>query len=81
MMNLKTDWEKNKGNTKTLFSINFTWTIVIYLVLCIGTTLFLSVPLGIIFTVISLISLAFYCGYWNKLKKFIKEKADEKLSE
>ena len=80
-MNLKIDLEKNKENTKTLFSINFTWTIIIYLVLCVGTTLFLSVPVGIIFTVISLISLGLYCGYWSKLKKIIKEKANEKVSE
>ena len=85
MMNLEKDLEKNSQNTentKNLFSMNLTWTIIIYTILCVGTTIFLSPILGIIFTVISLISLGIYFYYFDKGKKFIKEKKEnEKVSE
>jgi len=78
MMNLNQDLERNKMNTKNIISFNLINMILIYLVLCIGTTLFLSIPLGIIFTIISLSHLIILNIYKKKLKNF---KKDEQLSE
>ena len=77
-MNLKTDLVKNNENTIVKF--NFITTVLIFIVLCLETTLFLSVPLGIIFTVISLGYIIFIIIVKDKLLKINKEKGDEKLS-
>lgn len=73
MMNLNQDLERNKMNTKNIISFNLINTILIYLILCIGTIIFLSLPLGIIFTIISIIHLIILNIYRNKLKKFKKD--------
>ena len=77
-MNLKTDLVKNNENTIVKF--NFITTVLIFIVLCLETTLFLSVPLGIIFTIISLGYIIFIIIVKDKLLKINKEKGDEKLS-
>ena len=77
-MNLKTDLVKNNENT--IIKFNFITIILIFIVLCVETTLFLSVPLGIIFTVISLGYIIFIIIVKDKLLKRNKEKGDEKLS-
>ena len=78
MMNLNQDLERNKMNTKNIISFNLISMILIYLILCVGTTLFLSISLGIIFTIISIAHLIILNVYKDKLKNFIK---DEKIPE
>lgn len=77
MMNLKADLEKNKETTIISFNI---WTmLIIFVVLSIGTMIFYSVPLGITFTIISIVYLIFILIVRNKFKNI--KKTDEKLSE
>ena len=77
MMNLKADLEKNKETTIISFNI---WTmLIIFAVLSIGTMIFYSVPLGITFTIISVIYLIFILIVRNKFKNI--KKTDEELSE
>ena len=57
---------------KPILKLNLTITILIFLVLCVVTTLFLSVPLGIIFTIISLFYLIYIKTLTNKFKNFKK---------
>ena len=77
MMNLKADLEKNKETTILSFNI---WTmLIIFAVLSIGTIIFYSVPLGITFTIISVIYLIFILIVRNKFKNI--KKTDEELSE
>ena len=77
MMNLKADLEKNKETTIISFNI---WTmLIIFAVLSIGTIIFYSVPLGITFTIISVIYLIFILIVRNKFKNI--KKTDEELSE
>ena len=78
MMNLNQDLERNKMNTKNIISFNLISMILIYLILCVGTTLFFSISLGIIFTIISIAHLIILNIYKDKLKNFIK---DEKIPE
>ena len=76
-MNLKADLEKNKETTILSFNI---WTmLIIFAVLSIGTIIFYSVPLGITFTIISVIYLIFILIVRNKFKNI--KKTDEELSE
>lgn len=76
-MNLKADLEKNKETTIISFNI---WTmLIIFAVLSIGTMIFYSVPLGITFTIISVIYLIFILIVRNKFKNI--KKTDEELSE
>ena len=76
-MNLKADLEKNKETTIISFNI---WTmLIIFAVLSIDTMIFYSVPLGITFTIISVIYLIFILIVRNKFKNI--KKTDEELSE
>lgn len=79
MMNLKTDLVKNKENT--IIKFNFITIVLIFIVLCLETTLFLSISLGIIFTIFSVIYLIFMIIVKNKLLEINKiKKENEKLS-
>lgn len=62
---------------KPILKLNLTIIILIFLVLCVVTTLFLSIPLGIIFTIISVFYLIYIKTLTNKFKNF---KKDEGLS-
>ena len=86
MMNLKTDWVKNKGNT--ILNFNLATTILIFVVLFVITFLFLSKPLGIIFGSISIIYLTIVLVFiyrnkdilLEKYKEYKKNKENEELS-
>lgn len=81
-MNLKVDLEKNKETIikrTTILKFNLITTILIFVVL-IGITMFLSIPLGITFSIISVLYLIFLFIVKDKLKN-IKNKLDEEVSE
>lgn len=65
-MNLKADLVKNKGNT--ILKFNLFTTLLIFIVLCLITFLFLSKTLGIIFTIICICYLIWIFIVTNKLK-------------
>jgi len=65
-MNLKTDLVKNKKNT--LITFNLTTMIILFVVLSVITILFLSKPLGIIFSIISIFYLIYIYFSTKKLK-------------
>lgn len=75
-MSLKVDLEKNKGIT--ILRFNLVTTILIFIVL-IGAAMFLSIPLGITVSIISVLYLIFLFMVSDKLKN-IKKKSDEEVS-
>ena len=73
MMNLKKDLVKNKETT--IMRFNFTTMLVIFILLSFITTLFYSIPLGVIFTIVSVA----YIIFLHVTKLSLLKKRNEKI--
>ena len=75
-MSLNNSYTNRSKAEKTILTFNVTTMVIIYLILCVGTTIFFSVPLGIFFTIVSISHLIMLFIYKEKIKK-LNIKKDE----